>query len=237
MILCIIQARMGSSRFPGKVLKDLYGNTILSHVIFRVKSVSKIDKVMVATSKNSADDCIETYLESIGIECYRGSEDNVLERYFFAAKSQNANYIVRVTADNPLLDPIIVDEMISGYMNSNCRYGRTKKFPIGLGAEIFSFSALREAYENASRPYEFEHVTPYMYLRGETIYELESKVDLSSFRFTVDTLEDYEFVKNLYNELFKKDKLFYLADLMNLLAIKPELQKINKHIKQKEIGE
>lgn len=238
--IAIIQARMGSTRLPGKVLMELCGQPMLYHIIERVKQVGQIDKILVATSENQEDDSINAYVESVGIECFRGSAENVLDRYWGAAQAVHAGQddtIVRLTADNPLVDAGILSKLLTYFAQCGYPYALTSGFPLGSGGEVFSFYALKEAYENAVQPYEKEHVTPYMYREGRAVGKLTSRIDRSHFRFTVDTPEDFKFVEKVYHSLYHGTHDFSLDDIIELLEEKPEIIMINSHVRQKEARE
>lgn len=240
----IVQARMGSKRLPGKVLKEIMGKPMLWHIAERVKRAKQIDEIVVATTNKKEDDDLQKFLVSTGISCFRGSEDNVLERYYLAAKKHRATTVVRLTADNPLVDPIIIDETISFFHNNTFRYVSNAELPIGkrtlplgLGCEVFSFKLLEEAYMNASEGYEKEHVTPYMYFKQNSIgcYSIDS--DFSNYRFTVDTIEDFEHISEIYRQLYHGDHNFYLEDIIRLIDAHPEITRINAAIKQNGVQE
>jgi spore coat polysaccharide biosynthesis protein SpsF len=240
--VAIIQARMGSTRLPGKVLKEIMGKPILWHIIERVKQSALIDEIMIATTNNKNDDELEIFLKDMRISCFRGSEDNVLERFYLAAKSCNATAVLRLTGDNPLVDSQIIDETISFFRSIPYRYVTTtelpegkRTLPIGLGCEIFTFDLLEEAYMNSSEDYEKEHVTPYMYYRQNSIGYYCHKKGYSNYRFTVDTIEDYKFVSAIYNKLYLGKHDFYLNDIVQYVNSYPELSLINAAIKQKGI--
>ncbi|MNS11475.1 3-deoxy-manno-octulosonate cytidylyltransferase [compost metagenome] len=200
--LAIIQARMGSTRFPGKVLKPILGIPMLSLLIDRVRQSKRVDQIVVATSIEPLDDVIETLVETLPeVALYRGSEANVLSRYYEAAKTFGAEAILRVTADNPLFDPVTADRLIEaldGYDFVTNNIVRT--FPYGIDLEAFTFRALEEAYRCASVPHQLEHVTPYIREHPETftIHNIQFDRDLSQFRLTVDTPEDYAHVVSLF---------------------------------------
>lgn len=235
--VAIIQARMGSTRLPGKVLKELSGQPVLYHIIKRIEQVPGIDKIIVATTEEEIDNSIESYVNSIGFSCFRGSSDNVLDRFHQAAISACADVIIRLTADNPLVDPRVLEQLMACFERCGYDYAATSGYPIGLGAEIFTYGALNTAYKNASLPYEKEHVTPYMYQNGQTVGRLIAPVDQSSLRFTMDTPEDYIFIQHIYDALYHGSHDFYLDDVLALLREHPDLIKINAHIHQKKLGE
>lgn len=238
----IIQARMGSSRLPGKVMKNIEGKTILQHVIDRLKESKIVDEVIVATTINKIDDILEDECINLDIKCFRGSEDDVLSRYYFAAKENNLDVVIRVTSDCPLIDPIILDKMILFYLENNydivtnAGSDLTKRtFPRGLDVEIFSFEALQYSYRNAKESYQKEHVTPYIYENSSKIFHYLNEKDYSNYRWTVDTEEDLIVIEKIYSYLYKDNRYFYLDEILDLFNKYPELFEINKHIEQKKI--
>lgn len=204
--LCIIQARVSSSRLPSKVMLDLSGKTLLQRVIESVKLSKYITKVVVSTSSLKADDIIVEKLNQLGIESYRGSIDNVLERFFFTAKEFNAKNIVRVTGDNPLTEASLIDNLIERFENSNCEYcGDNGSSIVGINSEVFSFKALKKAYISAKTDFEKEHVTPYIKNNLDVLYVNPLKrYQNNKISVTVDTLDDYITVAKFY--LYCNDK-------------------------------
>ncbi|MFA6308338.1 MAG: glycosyltransferase family protein [Clostridia bacterium] len=240
--IAIIQARMGSTRLPGKILMDIQGHPMLWHIIERVKQAKLIDAIIVATSDNKIDDPLEKYLESIGVYFYRGSEDNVLERFYEASLLCGAETIVRLTGDNCLIDPNIIDSTILYFKDTKFRYVSNIKqpsakctFPVGVACEVFTFELLDEAYHKAKESYEKEHVTPYMYYQQKSIGCYSNHIDLSNYRFTVDTLEDYEYIKVIYRYFFKGEHDFYLNDIIRFLKEHPEIAELNTNAEQKKV--
>jgi len=240
----IIQARMGSSRLPGKVLKEIKGKPMLWHIIARVQQSRQIDKIVIATTNNKEDDELHKFIINTGVSCFRGSEDNVLERYYLAAKKYRATTIVRLTGDNPLVDPIIIDATIKFFHSNSFRYvsntalpDEKRTIPLGLGCEVFSFELLEEAYINASEGYEKEHVTPYMYFKQDSVggYSINWDGQLLNYRLTVDTIEDFEFISEIYRQLYLGNHDFYLKDIINFIDAHPEITLINATIKQKGV--
>lgn len=240
-IIVIIQARMGSSRLPGKVLMDLEGKSVLEHVIQRLKNSKMINDIIIATSNKEIDNRIVELCNLINIKCFRGSEDNVLERYYKCAKEYNGDIIVRVTSDCPLIDSKVLDEMLEFYLNNKYKFitnagnEKYRTYPRGLDIEIFSFELLERAYLNSSQLYEQEHVTPYIYENECSIFYYKNSIDYSSYRLTLDTKEDYLLIKTIYNKLYKDSHEFYMNEIIQLLNENPELLDINKNIKQKSI--
>lgn len=246
MIVCIIQARIGSTRLHGKVMKELRGKTVLSHVVDRVKRSKRLDKVIIATTKNKEDDEIVNECKKIGVEYHRGSVDNVLSRYYEVANNENADIIVRVTSDCPLIDPEIIDEMIKYFEKENevghidyLSNSIIETFPRGFDVEIFTYDSLREAYNNAKLDYEKEHVTPYIYMNKDKfiIKNFSNDKNYSQYRLTLDTIEDYILINNIYEHLYIENQIFYFKDIINYLNQNPNISQINKDIKQKKLGE
>jgi spore coat polysaccharide biosynthesis protein SpsF len=241
--VAIIQARMGSTRLPGKILKDLMGKTILQHVIERVQQAQSIDEIVIATTTLGHDDMVVDEAVKCGVKYFRGSEDNVLARYYLGAKENSADIIVRITSDCPLIDPFVIDEIVNFFKNekkyqivTNASSDLSKRtYPRGLDTEVFSFEMLEVAFEKAEKKYQREHVTPYIYENSESIYYYQNAVDYSKYRLTLDTIEDFILIKEVYGYLYKGKHNFYLAEIMNLFEQHPELTKINSHIKQKKI--
>lgn len=239
--VAIIQARIGSTRLPGKILKVLMGKTVLQHVIERVQQAGSIDKIIIATTILDQDNPVVDEAVKCGVNYFRGSENDVLARYYLAAKNNNADIIVRITSDCPLIDPIVTDEIVNFYKDkevydivTNASGDLSKRtYPRGLDTEVFSFNALGKAYEQADKQHQREHVTPYIYENNPMIYYYKNKIDYSMYRWTLDTEEDFELIKEIYGYLYKGKHDFYLQDVINLFAIHPELTKINAHVEQK----
>jgi len=235
-IVAIIQARIGSTRLPGKVLMDLEGKTVLERVIERVKA-SKVDNVIVATTISDKDDGIENLCKKIGVKVYRGSEEDVLDRYYNAAKLCNAEHVVRITSDCPLMDYRIIDLVINEYFENKSEYTNMEEtFPDGEDVEIFTFFALGKAWKEAKLSSEREHVTPYIRKNPNLfkLYNVKNSEDLKDYRWTLDTKRDYEFIKIVYENLFSIDPFFGMKDILNLLKKKPEIMDINKDIIRNE---
>ncbi len=238
-IAAIVQARMGSTRLPGKVLMDLGGQTVLARVIRRLGRATRISGVAIATTTMSGDDAIERECEHLRVRCFRGSEDDVLDRYYRAAKEFRGAAIVRVTADCPLIDPEIVDRTIEVFVREGADYANNtnpRTFPRGLDAEVFTFDALERAWSEARRPYEREHVTPYLYEHTELfrLASLQNPVNHSRHRWTLDTEEDLELIRQLYSRLDNRDD-FGWEDALAVVEREPELAEINSNILQKAL--
>lgn len=238
----IIQARTGSTRLPGKVMMELGDNTVLGHVIERVRQTQTIDRIIIATSELEADDDIVEEALLNGALVSRGSESDVLSRYYQAAVDFGLDHIVRITSDCPLIDPQVVDIIVSFYLEHDypivTNAGSVlseRTFPRGLDIEIFSFAALEEANQEARENYQREHVTPYIYENNNDVYHYKNDIDYSLHRWTLDTAEDWELIKEIYNNLYKGKHDFYLKDILALFDEKPELFLINKDIEQKAL--
>ena len=245
--VAVIQARMGSTRLPGKVMMEVCGRTIIGHVILRVRACPQVDEVVVATTVKPTDDVIVTESEKHGAKCFRGSEHDVLERYYLAAKAYNAEIVVRVTSDCPLFDPYLLSRMLE-YFSAERSRGRKidylsnslrRTYPRGLDAEIFLFVALEHAYMESSRSYEREHVTPYIYQHPGlfTIRHFAGDSDCSFHRWTLDTEEDLKLIEEIYSSLDRNGNLFTTGEVLKLFEAKPNLIKINAQVRQKELGQ
>ncbi len=239
-IVAIVQARMGSTRLPGKVLKDIEGKPMLWHIVNRLKHAKLIDKIVIATSVNKKDEAIEKFCKENNIDCFRGNEEDVLARYYETAKEYNADIIIRITSDCPLIDPEIVDLVVRRHKENSADYTSNtlkRTYPRGLDTEVFGFYALEEAYKRAKELYQREHVTPFIYEHPELfkLQNVENNKDLSYLRFTVDEEKDLELVRKIYKRLFNNKKNFYLQDIMVILKREPFLIEMNKSVKQKSL--
>jgi len=235
MIGCIIQARMGSTRLPGKVIQKIdNNNTILDYVIKQLKSAKKIEKIIVATTNLAEDDIICDYLHSQSIEFFRGSSEDVLDRYYQCARKFSLDVIVRITADNPLIDPNVVDLIVDEYENHRCDFATNtlhRTFPYGTEVEVFSFEVLEKAWKNAKKPSEREHVTPFIRdaQNGFSLINTEHQEDLSHLRYTVDRIEDLKLVREIVKNIPRRPIL--IQDIIDLYKNKPEIFEINKNVK------
>jgi spore coat polysaccharide biosynthesis protein SpsF len=230
---------MGSSRLPGKMMLDLKGKTVLERVVERVKDSKRIDRIVVATSINKKDDVIADKSKESKVDCFHGSENDVLERYYEAAKKYGYNNIVRVTGDCPMIDPEIIDQVIGLYFAENLEYATNvipPTFPDGLDCEIFSFDALEKAWSSANNKTDREHVTTYMWGNPEIFRQkhINNEIDISKKRWTLDNEEDYELIKIVYENLFAEKPKFRLRDLIKFFNENPEIEKINSNIKRNE---
>ena len=239
-VVAIIQARMGSTRLPGKVLRDISGRPMLWHVVQRTRAAETLDEVVVATTTEPIDEAIVTFCRDHGFSCFRGSEDDVLDRYYQTALQHSAAAIVRITSDCPLIDSEIVDKTVRAFLAEQPDYASNigvRTYPRGLDTEVMTFSALERARREARQPYQRAHVTPYIYENPKQfrILSVTGKEDHSVCRWTVDTPEDLEFVRAVYSHF--PSYQFHWSDVMSLLEREPDLAEINRSIAQKALHE
>ncbi|HXG28422.1 MAG TPA: glycosyltransferase family protein [Nevskiales bacterium] len=244
--VAIIQARMGATRLPGKVMRVLGDRSVLAHVIQRVAACPILDAVVVATTTSTPDDVLAAEAMRYGASVCRGSEYDVLSRYYLAAMTERADIVVRITADCPFIDAVIIGEVLRSFKGA-ANSGRPfdyfsntleRTYPRGLDVEVFSYDALQRAYREATFAHEREHVTPYLYGHPEKfrLGQLRGEPDLSDHRWTLDTEEDWQFIKAVYTELDRSGRQVTTANILELLQHRPDLVKINSHIEQKKVG-
>ena len=229
----ILQVRMSSTRLPGKVLKPILGKTMLAHQIERVQGAKRVDKIIIATSEDSSDNAIAQLGESLLVPCFRGNLADVLDRYYQASLAFPSDVIVRLTGDCPLIDPGLIDHVIDTHLKGNNDYTSNcepASFPDGLDVEVFNVSALKTAWENAVKPSEREHVTPFIRNHPELFScgSVQHDTDLSNLRWTVDEKEDFMFVEKVYQALYKTNPAFTFKDILHYLEQHPEIAKINQ---------
>ncbi|MEK4181191.1 glycosyltransferase family protein [Aeribacillus sp. FSL K6-1121] len=241
-VAAIIQARMGSTRLPGKILKKVLDKTLLEYQIERVKRAKSIDEIIIATTTKESDDQIVQLCQQLSIPYYRGSEEDVLSRYFEAATQFNADVIVRLTSDCPIIDPNVIDKVVTHYLENKDRYDYvsntlTRTYPRGLDTEVMSYKALKRAHEEAKELMYREHVTAYIYHHPDQfrLCNVSNEKDESKHRWTVDTEEDFHLIKNILEMLYPTKPLFTFEDVIQILRSKPEWVQINAHIEQKKL--
>ena len=241
-VVAIIQARMGSTRLPGKVMKEILGKPVILWDLDRISLSKLIDEIVVAVPYGKENDVIVDTIKEYNdkIVTTRGSEEDVLDRYYQAAVQTNADVVIRITSDCPLIDPVVIDHVIEQFLDNDCDYcsnSLTRTYPRGLDTEVFSFKALEEAYHEATKDYEREHVTPYIIENPDKfkLLNVANDIDLSHLRWTLDTKEDFEFISAVYERIFPKKQLFLMDDVLELMDKEPELIDINRHIEQKVI--
>ncbi|MEW6070046.1 MAG: aminotransferase class III-fold pyridoxal phosphate-dependent enzyme, partial [Candidatus Thermoplasmatota archaeon] len=239
MIVAHVQARIGSTRLPGKVLRDIVGKPMLWHIVNRLKRSKLIDKIVIVTSTNEEDKAILEFGEKEGIETFAGSEEDLVDRHYQAAKKYKADVIVRITGDCPLVDPKVVDKIIKYFLDGKFDYASNIEkctYPDGLDVQVLSYSALETIWKKCKKPLERELFSAYIKLHPEKfkIGNVEQEQDLSHMRWTVDYEEDLRFVREVYKRLYKKGEIFYMEDVLQLLKKEPELMDINKGLKSPE---
>jgi len=238
-VTAIIQARMGARRLPNKVLLELEGKSVLEHVINRVRKSRLVNEVTVATTVDKKDSEIAALCMRKIVRVYRGSENDVLDRYYQAAVLFGAGHIVRITADCPMIDYKIIDHVLKIHLRDRNDYtSNTMKetYPDGEDCEVFRFEALRKAWTDAKLFSEREHVTPYIKNNPDIfkLSNLDSLEDLSGKRWTLDEEKDYEFIKKIYKALYKKNNFFGMKEILKFLKSHPEYEKINNKIIRNE---
>lgn len=229
----IVQTRMGSSRLPGKALKEVLGKPLLSFLLERLKRCSLADLIVVATTNKPRDRQIVDLCRKEGIPCFIGPEDHVLERYYQTALHYGAEVIVRITGDNPLADPGLIDEMLKTFFDHypNCDYLSNvieRTYPRGLDVEIFTMKCLEKIMHYAAKPEEQEHVTTYVLHHPDrfAMHSFKQPLDLSHWRWTVDTNEDYIFIRRVLETLYPKNPCFGMQDVIQWLKEHPEWERL-----------
>lgn len=240
MILGILQARTSSSRLPGKVLLPIVGRPMLALQIERMLRARRVDRWVLATSTNAEDDALEGIARSAGVDCFRGSLDDVLDRFYRAAERYAPEHVVRTTGDCPLFDPEVLDVGIAAYLSSGVDYLSNcveATYPDGLDYEVFRFSALEEAWKEARLPSQREHVTPFINRQPDrfSVKHFRNPAgDFSSLRWTVDQPEDLPLVRSVYEALYASNPQFGLNDVLRYLESRPTLSEANSGVKRNE---
>lgn len=236
-VVIVVQARMSSSRLPGKVLLPILGKSLLYRMVERLQMIKHEATIVIATSNHKQDDIIQTEAEAIGVPCYRGSLDNCLDRHYQVAKNYNADIVIKIPSDCPLIDPRIIDEILDYYFAHVGEYDFVSNlhpatWPDGNDVEIMTMACIQKAWEEASRQLELEHTTPYIWenpdkFRIANILWSAGKDYSMSHRFTIDYPEDYEFIKKVFEELYPQNVNFSCDDILALLELKPDIYQIN----------
>lgn len=240
-VLAIIQARMGSTRLPSKALIPIVnGKGALELMLERVSKADSIDRIIVATTIAKGDDKLVELCKNLGFEVFRGSKDDVLDRYYQAANSfGKPDVIVRLTGDCPFHDPVVIDKVVRFFLDSDFDYVCNidpPTYPDGLDCEVFSFVALENAWLNAALKSEREHVTPYI-RKNPAIFKkgnVKNKEDFSGKRWTLDNEEDLQFLKEVYGYLYDRGKLFSMQEVLQYLQENPAVEQLNSHIARNE---
>jgi spore coat polysaccharide biosynthesis protein SpsF len=240
-VVIIDQARMGSTRLPGKILKEVMGKSLLEYQIERLRRVTLADEVVIATTVNDADQPIVDLCEKLAVPCFRGSEEDVLSRYYHAARVYGADVVVRVTSDCPVIDPAVPDHILSAYLADPDQYDfvsntLVRTYPRGMDTEVFPFRVLQEAYRESVSSGEREEVSPFIHQRPQRyrLFNIAYASDQSYHRWTVDTSADFDLISRIIEELYPHDHLFSLEDILQLMFLHPELPMINSQVEHKE---
>jgi len=231
----IIQARCGSSRFPKKVFSLIDGKPLLWHVVSRLQSTMLIDDIVIATTTSTKDDEIESWCSKNDIKCFRGSEDNVLNRFYNASQLFPSDVVVRITADDPFKEPSVIDEVIRTFLNGDYDYVTNNyppSFPEGLDCEVFSTKLLIEMEEKSTDSFEREHVTQYIFrhLSDYKIGNVSNNVNLSKLRWTIDTEDDFKMVNSIYAHRTAKDGILLMNEILDILNKYPDIKNINLNV-------
>lgn len=241
-IAAIVQVRLTSTRLPGKVLMDIAGKPMLWHVINRLKYSKKLGDIILAIPNTKENDILEKFAKENKVKYFRGSEEDVLSRYYETAKSFECDIMVNITSDCPLIDPRVVDLIIKRHLSSNTDYTSNilkRTFPRGLDTEVFNFEILEKIQREVKEPYQREHVTLYIrqYPERFNVQNIiaNKKLRRPELRLTVDTKEDLKLIREIYRHLYKPKKIFTTEEFIDFLDKNPELKKINAHIKQKSV--
>ncbi len=222
-MIIILQARTGSRRFPKKILKKINGVTIIEHILNRLKYVKNIDKLVVATTNKSDDDIVKKICDKNNVLCFRGSSSNVLDRYIKCAKFYNAKNIIRLTSDDPFMDPKLIDKLIKIFIRGKYDFisnTPNKTFPLGLDVTIVKYKVLSNIPHLTNKKKHIEHVVTYLFENKENYKYLyyDRRIDrFSQMRLTIDYDSDLRFAKKIYNNIYKKNKLFLFKDIINFL--------------------
>ncbi len=237
-VVAIIQARMSSVRLPNKVLLPLAGKPVLEHIVTRLKECKTLSEVIIATSTSKDDDAISAWCEANRIYCFRGSLEDVLDRYYKAATEVKASAIVRITADCPVIDPKLVDEIVTNFQAGDFdSFALAGDFPDGLDCQVFSYIALKKAWKEATLASDREHVGTYIEKTHPELFKLgglEKFKGLSHYRWTLDEPSDYLFLQSVFDTLYSENEIFYTEDILALMEQEPHLMQINSGIIRNE---
>jgi spore coat polysaccharide biosynthesis protein SpsF len=244
-IVAIIQARMGSSRLPGKVMKEIAGKPMLAHVYDRIHYSRLVNRIVVATTDQPMDDPIAEFCEENGFPYFRGDQFDVLGRYYQTAAQFQAQVIVRVTGDCPLIDPQMIDDVILAFAEQKVDFAANRlpppwkrSYPIGLDIEVCSFSALERAWQEAKLPFEREHVMPYLYDQPGRFLTLllQHEPDYGAQRWTVDTQQDFDMVEKIIEHFYPENDFSWL-DVLDFICKNPSIEQMNKDVGAKFVRE
>lgn len=239
----IMQARVGSSRLHAKVLKELCGKTVLEHDVARIRQAERVQDIIIATTTNPEDEAIAAVARRCQTRVFKGSEQDVLDRYYQAAKAFEVDHIIRITSDCPLIDPFVIDEVIRCYEQGHYdiitnvpNEWEKMSYPRGLDLEIFSFAWLERAWLEAKDAYDREHVSPYIYDHAQTRYYYRCDKDYSMYRWTLDTEADWQVIRHIYEHFYHGKHDFYFEDIVAYMEAHPEIAAVNADVVQKLRG-
>jgi spore coat polysaccharide biosynthesis protein SpsF len=235
MIGAVVQARMASTRLPGKVMLDAAGKPLLEHLHERLLQCATLEKIILATSVNRQDDVIANFCKDRAITVFRGNEADVLDRYFQAARQNGLTVVVRITSDCPLIDPMLVDEMVRFFVQHEDRYDLVTNrhpltYPDGLDVDVMNIAGLEHAWKNATESHQREHTIPFFWETGMRVFNFEHPENLfQRYRWTLDYPEDYALIKRIFDALYRQGESFTTQNIRDFIAANPELQRINAH--------
>ena len=234
-IVAIIQARMGSTRLPGKVLKDICGEPMLWHLVTRVQKAKLINDVVIAATVSKDDDGLEQFASDNGLGIYRGSENDIVDRFLNAAKKYNADIIVRIWGDCPLIDPNLIDKVLLKFIDGDYDYANNfnpPTYPVGMDFEVYSFKSLEMIWNETTDTFYREYPFDYIYANRDSFNTLYDKnnIDLSNIHLTVDYIEDFELVTAIFKSLQSNTKTFHLGEILKLLESCPALKEMNQRL-------
>ncbi|MCS6989276.1 MAG: glycosyltransferase family protein [Chloroherpetonaceae bacterium] len=236
-IVVVVQARTGSTRLPNKVMMPLAGKPLLLRQLERIQAASSFDDLVVATTQDKSDDVIRDLCEQARVKCFSGHPTDLLDRHYQAALRENADVVVKIPSDCPLIDPRVIDKVLNFYKENSDKFDYVSNlhpatYPDGNDVEAMPIDKLELAWREAAKPYEREHTTPFFWEQperfriGNVVWETGLNYSMSH-RFTIDYKEDYEFIKRVYDELYAENPKFSLTDILSLLERKPEIYQIN----------
>ena len=236
-VVAIVQARMGSTRLPGKVMKKIMGRSMLWHIVNRIEKSKFIDKTIIATTRDKKDDVIEDFANKYHLGIYRGSENDIVDRFYNAAEKYNADVIVRIWGDCPLIDPEIIDYTMEKFLSYKADYANNfnpPTFPVGMNVEIYSFNTLEQIWKETNNPFFREYPFEYIYANQNSFRAIYAKNDrdLSDIHWTVDYIEDFELIKFFFVKLYSKHKVFNMKNILDLIDKHPELREVNKELRR-----
>ena len=231
-ISAIIQARTSSTRLPNKIFLPLGDEPLIWHVVDRLKYSKYINHIVIATTNNPNDDIIEKWAAKNQTDCFRANENNVLSRFYNCANHSKSDIIVRITSDDPFKDPSLIDEAIELLLSKKLDFVYNNfppTFPEGLDVEVFTFKTLEESFFNCTSTYDKEHLTQFIYKNNFKKSNISNAINLSNLRWTIDTVDDYNMAKKVYEKLYKKNNIFLMDDVLLLFEKHPYLKKINNN--------